>query len=387
LDLYPLTDKENPVIKSKLVPFARKHVRFAAILATISTVVLTAPASALAGVTREEVEMALSPIATNTILGTEAFMSRTTAKEDLAIGASALKSLTQGEDNVAVGPSALRSLSGETSKDVAIGASAMKESTTGTGDVAVGDIALFSNTTGEYNTAVGNIAEAKNTTGVRNTGVGREALAEGTTGEKNTGVGFNALNENQTGNENTAVGVDTLGSPATLHASVSKDTAIGFNAGLKAEGSGDVFLGWEAGAQFNGSNELFIANSQTPTPLIFGNFETKAATINGTLEVSETPAKPAKPAAGEVKAGPAKMVARQTTFAIVGNGTKTKWSLKHTLGSRLVTVSVQVAEAEEPGEVELPTNYKVKPTSSAEVEVTFNTAPASEKEYFITVIS
>lgn len=262
----------------------------------------------------------------------------------------------------------------------------MKLNETGSLDVAVGSTALLNNTSGSANTAVGNSAEIQNTTGERNTGIGREALDQNTTGEKNTAVGYAALNENQTGSENTAVGVDTRGAPITLHASVSKNTAIGFFAGFKDEGSGNVFLGWEAGAKFNGSNELFIANSQTSTPLIFGNFETKTATINGTLEISESPGKPAKPEEGKVETGPSRMAARKTTFAIVGNGSTSTWTLKHNLNTRLVTVTVQSAEGEEPGEIEPPSNYKAKPSSTAEVKVTFNTAPAKGAEYFITVI-
>jgi hypothetical protein len=141
-----------------------------------------------------------------------------------------------------------------------------------------------------------------------------------------------------------------------------------------------------AGAKFSGSNELFIANSQTATPLIFGNFETKAATINGTLEISESPGKPTKPAEGAVEAGPSRMAARKTTFAIVGNGSTGIWTLKHALNTRLVTVTVQKAEGEEPGEIESPGNYKAKPNGAAEVKVTFDTAPAAGAEYFITVI-
>ena len=362
-----------------------RNASFLLLLASIATLALT-PVSAVASVTRAEVETALSGVPSNVVLGDEALTSITSAKDDAALGSRALAALSEGEDDIAVGPLSLTNLTGKASKDIAVGISAMQETTSGESNIALGNTALFSDTSGSENVAVGNIAEFKNTTGRRNTAVGREALAEGTTAEKNTGVGFNALGEDQTGNENTAVGVNSLDSPSVPHASISHHTAVGFNAGTKTEGSGDVYLGWEAGAKYTGSNELYVANSQTATPLIFGNFETKTATINGTLEVTESPTQPSKPAVGEIADGPTKMAARQSTFAIVGNGTKTKWSLTHHLGTRLVTVSVQVGEGEEPGEVESPSNYKVKPTSGAEVEVIFSVAPASGKEYFVIVI-
>jgi hypothetical protein len=454
-DMLTPAKQEDIMVKSDTSWFVCRHIPLAVILTTASIVLLAAPTPGLAAVTREEVETALSPIASNTILGNEALISRTTAKEDLAFGSSALTALTEGTGDIAVGPSALASLAGKTSKDVAIGVSAMKGTTTGENNVAVGDTALSADTTGKFNTAVGNSAlatltegeeniavgpfaltsltgkaskdvaigasamkeatgennvavgntallsdttgventavgnsaAAKNTAGERNTAIGREALAEGTTGIKNTGVGFNALNENQTGSENTAIGVDSLGKPSIAHASISRDTAVGFNAGLGAEGDGDVFLGWEAGAAIKKvSNVLYIDNSQTEAPLIFGNFETNVLTVNGKLEVSETAPAPTKPAEGETNTGTAKIASRKTSFTITGNGVKAKWSLKHSLATRLVNVYVQKAESEQPGELELLTAYKAKPTSNAEVEVTFSIAPAAGEEKFITVV-
>lgn len=372
-------------ISQKLRPALYFSFGFLVVVLSSALLAIT-PGRASASVTRTEIEAALSSVPSNSVLGDEALASATIAKDDAAFGSRALSALTEGEDDIAVGPSTLVNLNGKASKDIAVGVSALQEATTAESNVAVGNTALFSDTSGSENVAVGNIAEFRNTSGRRNTAVGREALAEGTTAEKNTGVGFNALGEDQTGSENTAVGVNSLDSPTIPHASISHDTAVGFNAGTKTEGSGDVYLGWEAGAKFTGSNELFIANSQTATPLIFGNFEAKTASINGTLEVTESPTQPPKPAAGEIGAGPAKMVARKSTFAIVGNGAKTKWSLTHHLDTRLVTISVQVGESEEPGEVESSSNYKVKPTSSAEVEVVFNVAPSAGKEYFVTVV-
>ncbi|HTA14695.1 MAG TPA: hypothetical protein VK781_07545, partial [Solirubrobacteraceae bacterium] len=130
---------------------------------------------------------------------------------------------------------------------------------------------------------------------------------------------------------------------------------------------------------------LYIDNSPTEEPLIFGNFETNVLKVNGKLEVSETAPAPAKPAEGETNVGATKIAVRKTSFTITGNGVKVKWLLKHSLATRLVSVSVQKAESEQPGELELPTAYKVKPTNNAEVEVTFSVAPPAGEERFITV--
>ena len=53
-------------------------------------------------------------------------------------------------------------------------------------------------------------------------------------------------------------------------------------------GSGNVFLGYEAGYNETGSNTLYIANSDTSSPLIYGDFGTGEVTINGNLTVTWT---------------------------------------------------------------------------------------------------
>jgi len=50
-------------------------------------------------------------------------------------------------------------------------------------------------------------------------------------------------------------------------------------------GSGNVFLGYTAGYNETGSNKLYIDNSNTATPLIYGEFDNNILTINGNLEV------------------------------------------------------------------------------------------------------
>ena len=72
--------------------------------------------------------------------------------------------------------------------------------------------------------------------------------------------------------------------------------------------------------------------------------------------------------------------------AIVGNGVKKEWTIEHKLETRLVHVAVQTSEAEEPAELESPSNYKVKAVSAKSVEVTFTVAPAAGKLLYITVI-
>jgi len=68
----------------------------------------------------------------------------------------------------------------------------------------------------------------------------------------------------------------------------SDNTALGFGAGHNTTGSKNTFIGFEAGKDEAGSNKLYIANSDTTTPLIYGDFLAKKVTINDDLSVIGT---------------------------------------------------------------------------------------------------
>ena len=61
---------------------------------------------------------------------------------------------------------------------------------------------------------------------------------------------------------------------------------VGEFAGSNNHGWNNVFIGWNAAASdVEASNRLYIANSNTSTPLIYGEFDNNKLTINGNLEV------------------------------------------------------------------------------------------------------
>jgi hypothetical protein len=120
------------------------------------------------------------------------------------------------------------------------------------------------------NTFVGYQAGNTNTTGSYNTANGYQALYFNTTGYYNTANGSSALKANTTGVFNTAYGFES-----------------GYN---NQSGDLNVFLGNRAGFYETGSEKLYIDNSDTSTPLIWGDFSTNRAGINrvattNTLEV------------------------------------------------------------------------------------------------------
>jgi hypothetical protein len=270
---------------------------------------------------------------TNVAMGYQCLKANTTGTQNVAVGYQAGILNTTGSYNVALGYKALTTNT-EGSNNVAVGTECLRLNTTGGDNVAMGTYALQRNTTGQYNVGAGNQALQFNTTGMYNIGVGYQALLNNddgifnvalghctlststsansnvaigafvmtntTSGASNTGVGTNALWTLTTGNYNTAVG----GSSLVVHESGNYNTAIGYSAlalnedgsynvavgrsagATNVNGSYNVFLGHQAGGAELGSQRLYIANTNTATPLIYGEFDTPLVRINGALNVT-----------------------------------------------------------------------------------------------------
>ncbi|HBU06618.1 MAG TPA: hypothetical protein DEB09_00875, partial [Candidatus Magasanikbacteria bacterium] len=127
------------------------------------------------------------------------------------------------------------------------------------------------NNSGDYNTYAGSRAgfgSTGNSTGGYNSFFGSFSGYENTSGENNVFLGYEAGYFNNTGRNNIYLGV---------------------NAGKNATSSqGNVFLGYEAGLLETRSNKLYIENSDSVTPLIYGEFDSDLVRINGQLVVTAT---------------------------------------------------------------------------------------------------
>ena len=138
---------------------------------------------------------------------------------------------------------------------------------TGSNNNFFGYQAGFFNTIGSNNTFLGTYAGYRNT-GSQNTFLGNKAGFSNTSGFFNTFIGYHAGYQNTTGNYNTVIG----------------NAAGNWN----IEGSGNVFLGYNAGLSEYGSNKLYISNSDTTTPLIYGDFSTGTVVINGKITLQSS---------------------------------------------------------------------------------------------------
>ena len=225
---------------------------------------------------------------------------------------------------------------GNTYYDTAVGMWALGANTSGGWNTAVGYASLTHNASGVMNVAVGMSALNNNLSGVENVAMGYVALNGLTTGAANVAVGYAALLVNNS-SDNVAVGMNALytstgwantvvgsqagtgsgsavfeysalfGYRAGLQLSTGSDnTLIGSNSGVylttgggntflgestgfsNSTGTGNVFLGSYAGYNEMGSNKLYIANSNTSSPLVYGDFSSNVLAVNGSLGVGTT---------------------------------------------------------------------------------------------------
>jgi hypothetical protein len=174
----------------------------------------------------------------------------------------------------------------------------METNTTGSNNTSVGHVAMLANVTGSYNTAFGSGAAGGNTTGSRNVAVGGLCLYNNTTGFNNVVAGYEALVDNGTGNYNVAIGDSAAGRTLTsnnvavgskalyFNVNGTNNTILGAQAGYNTTGGGNVFLGYHAGRNESGSNKLYIDNSNTASPLLYGDFNSNLLRVNGTLDIN-----------------------------------------------------------------------------------------------------
>lgn len=250
-----------------------------------------------------------------TAIGINALSSNTHAQFNTAIGAYALAFSVTSSKNTALGFSALGNFSaaGE-GNNMAAGYSAMAFTTTGINNTAVGSNAMIYHTTGNNNTALGFSAMQNSKSGNSNVGIGNNALYGGTggvTGSLNAALGVSCMAGLTSGWNNSAFGTLTLNKTTTGDENSAfgnyalfsnligiNNSAFGFEAGYNSLGSSNVFIGYQAGYNETGSNKLYISNSNTTTPLIYGDFTKGEVTIKDVIKLTPRTSAPTAPTKG-----------------------------------------------------------------------------------------
>lgn len=231
----------------------------------------------------------------NTLVGGRAGYSLTELEEgdleNVAIGYYALYYNEEGHCNVVVGAHAGYGVTGYSPYyNVLVGYGAAQSIKGGANNVVIGYEAGNKLTTASDNTIVGKEAGYNLTLGGHSVLFGTRAGYNLTTTEEedhsNVAIGYHSLYYNEEGQYNVVIGAQA-GYGATGQ-SYSYNTLIGWQAAKNiTTGEGNVVIGNMAGEGWldTESNLLVIDNSNTATPLIYGEFDNDLIVINGTFDV------------------------------------------------------------------------------------------------------
>ncbi len=191
---------------------------------------------------------------------------------NIGIGFRSLEDVTTGLSNVGLGYLSFNKLT-IGNHNFALGTQSGNDLVDGDSNVLIGTFAGDELTTADDNIMIGRSAGANTAiSSARNVYIGRQ------TGSHISGI------DTDNSDDNVAIGDDAM---SDFSGVPSDNVAIGQGAGQLVGGSGNIFLGKDAGAQDNtNSNLLYIHNTNTVTPLIFGNFTSRELTINGDLIIT-----------------------------------------------------------------------------------------------------
>lgn len=191
--------------------------------------------------------------------------------------------------NLAIGPSAGSSLlttrggsATLASRNMVMGSTAGDAITTGYENVAIGYGSLSADTSGYRNIAIGTYALNKILSGYSNTAIGDQAGFQKRTGNYSIYIGAASGYFDSTGTGNTFIGYQAGDSTNALG-----NTFVGYQAGFgNRSGERSVAIGYQAGYYEKTGGRLYIDNSNTTTPLIYGNFSNDSLVVNGTLRAT-----------------------------------------------------------------------------------------------------
>jgi trimeric autotransporter adhesin len=213
---------------------------------------------------------------TNTFFGSSTGTLNTTGSRNTFIGSNSGSSNTTSTFNTFLGGySGNRNTTGNT--NTFLGASSGFNNIVGNSNTFVGSGSGFNNIANQ-NSFFGAQSGYSNTTGIFNTFIGLSAGTSNITGLLNVYVGDNS-GSNATGSSNVF-----LGSNAGYNSLGSNNVLLGTSCGYSA-GSRNVFIGNQAGYYETQSDKLYIANSNTSSPLLLGDFATSQLKLHGKVGI------------------------------------------------------------------------------------------------------
>jgi len=210
--------------------------------------------------------------------------------QNLMLGLRAGRDTSTGVNNIFIGNES-GTLNGYGDDNIYIGYQAGYRNDWASENIFIGNYAGYNNDTddpfpyGSMNVFLGTYSGYSNIDGFANTFLGYRAGEDNRGAVENTFVGGYAGSNNNSG-RNSALGVYALGG----NTSGTQNTSIGTYTGINnLTGSRNVFLGYSAGYNETGSDKLYIENSNSATPLIWGDFANDMLRFNGNVGINALP--------------------------------------------------------------------------------------------------
>lgn len=148
-----------------------------------------------------------------------------------------------------------------------------------------------------WSTYIGYLAGSKQTSGNNCTYIGSRAGENATSSAGGTFIGGFSGNSVTDGLRNTLIGADAgrnittgddnvfVGYQSGYNNNKNDNVCIGYQSGYNALDR-NVMIGYLAGFSENGSDKLYIENTNSTSPLIYGEFDNDLVRINGDLDVT-----------------------------------------------------------------------------------------------------
>ena len=193
-------------------------------------------------------------------------------------------SIVSGDANIGIGQSAYGGKYGD--YNISIGGASLQDNISGDDNIAIGTYALGDNILNDYSIGIGGSAGFHNKAD-KNLYLGYMSGYYQSTGTHNTIIGMEAGKGTSTNiyADNTLLGFQA----GYVLTTGGTNTFIGSQSGLAMiTGTGNVFIGYLSGSQETSSDKLYIENSNSTSPLIYGEFDNNYLKINGEFETTDS---------------------------------------------------------------------------------------------------
>ncbi|MCP3686123.1 MAG: hypothetical protein GY861_26040 [bacterium] len=167
---------------------------------------------------------------------------------------------------------------GSANNNTFVGSNAGKANTSGIYNICLGSLSGANITTGNHNTLIGYAIGGATATAIsNNVCIGHDSYRKGELND-NVTIGYQCGEQVDFGEKNVYIGSEAVFAPTNDDG--DQNVCIGYQSGYSGPELGNIFIGYQSGYNEVGNNKLYIENSNSATPLIYGEFDNKFLSFN-----------------------------------------------------------------------------------------------------------